>query len=287
MLRVHRTLLLRLLLSAPLTLAAGASAFGADWRPPDAATAPPGGAGLSYAERTAERPADGLQVTAHLALFDSPAYRLNVIDLGAGPEPAFRSLAEAFRAHHAVAGTNGGFFHPDWGPLGLVIASGRRMHRFERSKLLSGVLYSDGEGTHLVRRARFRDHPGISALLQSGPYLVEHGRAVRGLSDASARRRTFIATDWGGHWALGATTTRLTLAELAEALAAPGALTPWPVDRALNLDGGTSTGFFFDRGPDAPPVLLEPARRVRTLLGITRRDGAARSTAAARTPRDR
>jgi len=224
-----------------------------------------------YAKRTAVRPADGTRVTAHLVFFSSRDFRLEVVDLGDGPTPAYGSLRDAFRAEHCLAGVNGGFFHGDWRPSGLVIAGGRRINRFESAKLLSGVVYSDERGIHLLRRASFQDHPGITALLQSGPFLVEGGRAVRGLSRSDSDRRTFIATDWRGHWALGATVDQLTLAELAECLASPGALTPWPVDRALNLDGGSSTGFFFDRGKDRAPIEVKPWKRVRNLLGIAPR----------------
>ncbi|NBC13956.1 MAG: phosphodiester glycosidase family protein [Gammaproteobacteria bacterium] len=242
-----------------------------DWRPVAEAPSHRAGADLYQAEYTAERPSDGRLVSARLAFFTSPAYRLEVVDLGDGAEPAYPSLAAAFRANGCVAGVNGGFFHPDWRPLGLVIAGARRINRFETSALLSGVVYSDARGTHIERRARFRDHTGIEALLQTGPYLVEHGRAVRGLSQVNPRRRTFIATDWRGHWALGATTTQLTLADLAEVLSSPGTLTPWSVERAINLDGGSSTGFFFDRGPAAEPVQIQPWKRVRNLLGVKRR----------------
>ena len=263
------TMLSRLLLCALLWTAAPGVTD--EWRPVAAPPADRADPDLYQAERTAERPSDGRSVTARLAFFVSPVYRLEVIDLGDGAQPAHPSLEAAFRANDCVAGVNGGFFHPDWRPLGLVIAGGRRINRFETSKLLSGVLYSDDQGTHLERRSRFRDRDGIEALLQTGPYLVEHGRAVRGLSRANPRRRTFIATDWRGHWALGVTTTQLTLAELAEVLASPGTLTPWPVDRAINLDGGSSTGFFFDHGPNAAPVQMQPRKRVRNLLGVTRR----------------
>jgi hypothetical protein len=262
-------MLSRMLLCALLWTAALGIAD--DWRPVTGAAVDRSDADLYHAEHTAERPSDGRSVTARLVFFASPAYRLEVVDLGDGAEPAYPSLEAAFRANGCVAGVNGSFFHPDWRPLGLVIAGGRRINRFETSKLLSGVLYSDAAGTHIERRSRFRDHDGIKALLQTGPYLVEHGRAVRGLSRANPRRRTFIATDWRGHWALGATTTQLTLAELAEVLTSPGALTPWRVDRAINLDGGSSTGFFFDRGPQAAPVQMQPRKRVRNLLGVVRR----------------
>ncbi len=226
---------------------------------------------LVYVERTLKRSDDGLILSAHLALFRSSVYRLTVIDPGADAETPRPTLPESFQQAGSVAGVNGGFFHPDGQPLGLVIAQGRRINRFETTRLLSGVLYSDARGIHLQRRAHFQDQPGIDALVQSGPYLVEHGRAVRGLSTGDPSQRTFVATDWHGHWILGATRTRLTLADLAAALSTPGALTPWPVERAINLDGGSSSGFFFDRGPDVEPVVMRPWKPVRNLIGLTPR----------------
>jgi hypothetical protein len=247
------------------------SRLAADWTPAGESEQQEVSADLAYAKRTAVRPSDGKHVTAHLAFFTSRAFRLEVIDLGAGPEPAHPTLEAAFRTEGCAAGVNGGFFHPDWQPVGLVISKGERINRFETTKLLSGVIYSDDRGIHLVRRSRFQDHRGITALLQTGPYLVENGRTVRGLSAADPRRRTFIATDWRGHWVIGATTSRLTLADLGETLASPDALTPWRVDRAINLDGGSSTGFFFDRGAARAPVILQPRKGVRNLLGICAR----------------
>ncbi|EGV18861.1 phosphodiester glycosidase family protein [Thiocapsa marina] len=252
------------LLLASTTLAA-------DWTPGGESERQDISADLAYAKRTAVRPSDSKQVTAHLVFFTSRAFRLEVIDLGAGPEPTYPTLGAAFLAEGCVAGVNGGFFHPDWQPAGLMISKGRRINRFETAKLLSGLVYSDDRGIHLVRRSRFQDHPGIAALLQTGPYLVENGRTVRGLSTSDPRRRTFIATDWRGNWVIGATTSSLTLAELGESLASPDALTPWRIDRAINLDGGSSTGFFFDPGTGRVPVSLQPWKRVRNLLGICTR----------------
>ncbi len=226
---------------------------------------------LSYTTAMATPGPGDREIKAHLAFFTSRAFRLEVVDLGDGPDPAYPTLEQAFRAHGCLAGVNGGFFHPHWQPAGLVISGGTRINELAVARLLSGVIYSDGKGIHLVRRARFRDHPGITALLQSGPYLVEHGRAVRGLSASDPNRRTFIATDWRGNWVLGATLGPVTLAELADALASTGALVPWRVERALNLDGGSSTGFFFERGEGNSPVLLRPWKRVRNLLGIVPR----------------
>ncbi|WP_245969790.1 phosphodiester glycosidase family protein [Thiocapsa rosea] len=247
------------------------SALAAEWTPAGEPERQDISADLAYAKRTAVRPSDGKRITAHLAFFTSRAFRLEVIDLGADPEPAYPTLEAAFRAVGCVAGVNGGFFHPDWQPSGLVISKGRRINRFETAKLLSGVIYNDDRGIHLVRRGRFQDHKGINALLQTGPYLVEDGRPVRGLSASDPRRRTFIATDWRGHWVIGASMSSLTLAELGAILASPDAMTPWRVDRAINLDGGSSTGFYFDRSAGQAPVTLHPWKRVRNLLGICTR----------------
>jgi hypothetical protein len=257
-----------LFLCVLLAVAANAFAVAAEWTPGAESDRRDTSSDLFYAKRTAVRPSDGRQATAHLAFFTSRAFRLEVVDLGAGPEASYPTLGDAFRARGCVAGVNGGFFHPDWRPSGLAISRGARINRFETAKLLSGVVYSDGKGTHIVRRAEFRDHPGIAALLQTGPYLVERGQTVRGLSTSDPRRRSFVATDGRGHWALGATLSTLTLAELGQCLAAAGALTGWRVDRAINLDGGSSTGFFFGPKAGDAAVALHPWKRVRNLLGI-------------------
>ncbi|MBK5971259.1 hypothetical protein CCR91_21450 [Thiorhodovibrio winogradskyi] len=245
-----------------------APALAADWQPLEPRPLAPVDAELAYAEASAQRQSDDQRVTAHLALFHSRAFRLAVVDLEPSLNADGARMDKAFLAAGIPAGVNGGFFHPDWRPLGLVIADGQRIHRLERAKLLSGVLYSDPGGNYLVRYAAFRDHAGIDALLQTGPYLVEHGRAVRGLSTTPPARRTFAATDWRGHWALGATRNPISLADLADCLATTGCLTDWPVERAINLDGGSSTGFFFADGPEGEAVVMPPFKRVRNLLGI-------------------
>lgn len=222
--------------------------------------------GLFFAKRVMRRVGDDKLATVHLAFFNSADYRLEVIDLGAEGSPAYPTVRDAFQAHHCMAGVNGGFFRPGFQPIGLVVAQGRRINRLETAKLLSGVIFADDKGIHLVRRGAFVDHPGISALLQTGPYLVEHGAPVRGLSPNDPDRRTFIATDWRRNWAIG-TCSALTLEELADLLAF-SALTGWKIDRAINLDGGTSTAFYFDRPGQDPDVVVTNWKRVANVLGI-------------------
>ncbi|EIC23197.1 putative periplasmic protein (DUF2233) [Thiorhodovibrio frisius] len=264
--QLRPALMLALLLS--LTTA---TALAADWQPVGERPLVPANADLAYAEGTSQRQSDDQRVVARLAFFHSRAFRLAVVDLESINPETKKLIDAAFRAAGMPAGINGGFFHPDGQPLGLVIADGQRINRLERAKLLSGVLYSDAGGNYLERYAAFRDHAGIDALLQSGPYLVEHGRAVRGLRSAPAARRSFAATDWRGHWLLGATRNSISLADLADCLATAGCLTDWPVERAINLDGGSSTGFFFADGPGGKAVVMPPLKTVRNLLGIVPR----------------
>ncbi len=207
----------------------------------------------------------------YLVYFDSRDVHLRIIDQGDGEEPAHPGLAEAMQANFCVVGCNGGFFHPDFAPAGLMIVDrGQRINHFQKAKLLSGVLLQDSQGTmRLLRASEFPryDQPGVSALIQSGPFLVDQGKAVSSLSTGQSRRRTFMASDGGHHWIMGATSS-LSLAELGELLADPDIVTEFHLLRALNLDGGTSTGLYFDRGAGRNDFLISPVKRVRNFIGL-------------------
>ena len=213
------------------------------------------------------RSASGKAGAMHLVFFSSKDCKLEVIDLGADGSK-YGSHVEAFRSHGCIAGVNGGFFQADFRPIGLMIAGGNRTGAFANSGFLSsGVISSDADGIDLLRRAGFRDRPGIDALLQAGPYLVEQGSPVQGLDNTKSRRRTAVLTDWRRNWAI-VSTSSLTLAELADVLASPQVLKEWPVNRAVNLDGGTSCSFYFDGLPSSSDVTISSWKPVRNLLGI-------------------
>lgn len=220
---------------------------------------------LIYVKRLVQA-VPGRVATIELTFFRSADCRLDVIDLPSRSSLNGSSLASKFQERSCLAGVNGGFFTPEHQPLGLVVTDGKRINRFASTRLLSGVVYSDHKGIHIVRRSAFRDHSKINALIQTGPYLVENANAIRGLEATKSRRRSFIATDWRGNWAIGVTSS-VTLAELAEILASSNPATGWKVNRAINLDGGSSTGFYFDRA-DGSDVASAPWKAVRNLLGV-------------------
>ena len=235
------------------------------------------GEGISFVEKTVRAAGDtGLLSKRRLqwVLFEARFFTLKVIDQGTAAQPNHEDISAAMKSSFCLAGCNGGFFQPDFRPLGLMVVDGVRINQFETSKLLSGLVIADGSGLRLQRRGEYKNHRGITSLLQSGPFLVDRGVVVKGLSSERARRRTFLVWNGepgaGGRWAMG-TSSALSLAELGAVLADRDVITEFVPQRALNLDGGSSTGLYFDRGAGRKDYVVTPYKRVRNFLGIVPR----------------
>lgn len=207
-----------------------------------------------------------------LVWFHNGRHTFRVIDNGHGDNPRFPTLEEAVRRNGCLAGCNGGFFHPDFAPSGLMIATGETHGKFGEGALLSGVILSSGRrNPYLLRRAEFSASKyKPTDLIQSGPFLVDQGVTVKGLSPENSRRRTFVLHDGGEWFALGLSDP-FTLAELGALLARSDFSPLHPIHRALNLDGGTSSGLYFDSGNAAGPIRVEPVKTVRNFVGIVPR----------------
>jgi len=178
-------------------------------------------------------------VEMHLVRFDRDRATLRVLALAAG-----QTVAQAARSHGAMAGVNGGYFKPDQTPLGLVMSQGVVLHPLERAKILSGVLSVTGRGANLLRVEEFAPSRRVREALQAGPFLVDHGATVAGLNATRRAERTVLLADRQGVAALLTTTTPVTLAEMGQLLATPGMFGDLKIDRALNLDGGSSTALW-------------------------------------------
>ncbi len=200
-------------------------------------------------------------------LFDSRTHDIRVLD---DPGNIHGSLAAAASVSNWVAGVNGGYFHPDNRPLGLVVADSKVLHQQETSRLLSGILAATDSKIFLLRPAEFRLGPGTRQALQAGPFLVDQSRVVPGLEATRRARRTFVANNGGSLWLIG-TISPLTLAEAGRLLASSAfSADVLHVHRALNLDGGSSSSYFF-QPETGPPVYLSSLTRVRNYLGIVPR----------------
>jgi hypothetical protein len=176
-------------------------------------------------------------------IFDSRQIRLTVIDQS-NPNAGGRTIANLMPQQRAIAGVNGGFFSPEFKPLGLVIANGKALSSFTTSSLIAGTVLQLGTQPYLIWNAEYQEHTGVTDAIQAGPRLIESSQPVQGLDTSKSRARTFIATDGSFLWAIG-TADSSSLGALAQALVTPGALPGLVPMRALNLDGGNSTALWF------------------------------------------
>jgi hypothetical protein len=196
-----------------------------------------------------------------LALFSAKSCKLRVIDNAEGV-----NLADAMRRANCVAGINGGYFDPNFAPLGLRIIDGQVTSRLTRGRLMSGVLVSNN-AIHIFRIAEFSVRQKANAAIECGPLLVDLAKPVRGLEATRAARRTFAAIGSGDRAALGFCSDA-TLADLARILAMP--LGDFRIQRALNLDGGSSSAFWFQRKTGSAFSIPEE-KAVRDFVGIVAR----------------
>lgn len=256
----------RRLLAALLLLCAGGHAR-AEWKLTGTEAAPSPGEGVTHSVQKVVQAGGSAEATLHFVSFEADSHHLRVIDQG----PTGReSLADAMQRTGCLAGVNGGYFHPDFEPVGMLVSDGKVIRGPQRAKLLSGALVVTQHHVRLMRSTE--PLPGKNALqaLQSGPFLVEGGKAVAGLNDVRSARRTAVATSGKGRWAL-VSSSSLTLAEFGAILAQPDLMpTGLKVERALNLDGGSSTALWV-RQPGAAPFSVGEFGVVRDFVAIVPR----------------
>ena len=186
-----------------------------------------------------------------------------------------KPLDEIGRAQQAVAVCNGGYFHAggDFGPAGLEIANGVRTDKFTGGEWIGGLMVKQGK-TSLVWESEFRDAPDITEFIQCSPWLVSDGRVVPAAEPNAGsdmpNHRTFIITDQEGRWGLGVC-KRVRWLELARMLVTPGIITEMKVKRALNLDGGPSTGLWC-RNASGTEHFEKPGWAVRNAIVVVPRD---------------
>ncbi len=224
----------------------------------------PAPAGVTF---TKVKVTDGDRRTAelHVVAFSEKTHTLAVIDDADGAA----TLASAAEKRGALAAVNGGYFHPDRAPLGLVVSGGRTLHPLERAKLLSGMVVVSKDGVSLRRVGEFKMSPAVKEALQAGPFLVDGGKAVAGLNASRNALRTVVCT-MGTDRAALVVCDWVTIAEAAQILLTPGVFPDGrKVSRALNLDGGSSTGMWV-RGEGAPFYLRE-GKDVRNYVAVVAR----------------
>jgi len=202
----------------------------------------PGGAGVVHRHAVLENAAAGRRAVVDLAIFPAKSCTLRIIQNQDGAN----NLAEAMTREKCLAGVNGGYFDADFAPIGLRIVDGQMIAPPRRARLITGALMASARGVQIVRAREFSRKRKVDAALQCGPFLVDLGKHVRGLDDSHLARRTFAATGLNDRALLGVC-SEISLAELADILATTPLAEDFKIQHALNLDGGSSSAFWFAR----------------------------------------
>jgi uncharacterized protein YigE (DUF2233 family) len=200
--------------------------------------------------------------TIDLAAFSTKTATLHLIDNPGGSE----NLADVMRREDFIAGVNGGYFDTQFRPLGLRVIDDATRSPLIRARLLTGVLCSSSRGIEIIRLSEFSQKKKCDTAIECGPFLIDGGMLVRGLDQSRRARRTFVAVTRTGNATLGVSSD-LSLAELASVLTA---LPDFKIWRALNLDGGSSSAFWFRRSGGTPFSIAEE-KAVRDFVGIAPR----------------
>jgi len=164
-----------------------------------------------------------------------------------------------------LAGVNGGYFNPDYKPIGLRIADGKTIAPLQHARLLSGILTGAPRKVQIVRFSEFSGKEKIDAAIECGPMIVDLGNPVRGLDTSRTARRTFAATAKDGRAALGFCSD-VTLTDLSQILTTQFA-SDFKIERALNLDGGSSSAFWFKR-KEGSAFSISEEKTVRDFVAI-------------------
>ena len=234
----------------------------ADWQIVSSEQRGLGRADVVHLEIMARESEGGDRATLHLAVFSTNKATLRVID---DPPEAQADLTGTMQREQCIAGVNGGYFDPEDKPVGLLIADGRLVAPLRKARLLSGVVSVLNGRVRIQRSTEFSLKTKPMAARQCGPFLVDGGRPIVGLNDTRAARRSFAITGGTDRAAIGYS-SHVTLAQLAGILATAGLASGLTIDRALNLDGGSSSAFWF--AGEGRPFSIREQKRVRDYLAI-------------------
>jgi uncharacterized protein YigE (DUF2233 family) len=181
--------------------------------------------------------ANGRRTDVDVAIFSTTSCTLRVID-----NPGGERLVGVMKSNQYVCGVNGGYFDENFKPLGLRVVNSEMIAPLQRARLITGVLIASSRGVQILRAREFSPGKKVDAAIQCGPFLVDSSKPVRGLNDSAPARRSFAATARNDRALIGIA-SQVSLASLAKILAAADL----NIQRAMNLDGGSSTAFWFAR----------------------------------------
>ena len=201
------------------------------------------------------------RVDVDVVVFSAKSCALRVID-----NPEGESLSAIMKRQKCVCGVNGGYFDPEFNPIGLRINDDKTFSPLRRARMITGILMQSDRGIDVIRVGEFSHARKITAAIQSGPFLVEASKPVRGLNASQRARRTFAGIADIDRALLGICSD-VSLAELANMLATVPVAEKSKIRRAMNLDGGSSSAFWFAR-ENGSAFSIAGQKPVRDFVGI-------------------
>jgi uncharacterized protein YigE (DUF2233 family) len=158
-----------------------------------------------------------------------------------------RGLRSWFEERRPLVAINGSFFTPENQATGLLISDGSASGQsYAGFGGMLAVAPDDGVSLRALSDQPYNPAEPLEQALQSFPMLVFPGGAPAAIEDDGRRaRRSAVAIDRAGRLLLLVSpTSDFTLRGLADWLSQ----SDLDVDRALNLDGGSSTGLYLSDG---------------------------------------
>lgn len=250
----------RELLFGTLLLFALAGSAKAQWQV-ISAESEAGRGGVEHRHLVLENTAAPDRANLDIGVFSDKSCTLRVID-----NPDGESLAAMMKREKCACAVNGGYFDENFRPIGLRIIDGRTVAPLRRARLITGVLLASSRGVRIVRAGEFLQRQKTTAAIQCGPLLVDSSHTVRGLNNSAMARRTFAATAPNGGALIGLC-SEISLAQLGNILATTPLAPDLKIQRALNLDGGSSSAFWFGREKGGDFSISE-AKSVRDFVAV-------------------
>ncbi|HST30382.1 MAG TPA: phosphodiester glycosidase family protein [Chthoniobacterales bacterium] len=251
-------------LSAGFFLLLTLSTAEAQWTQISSESEPSPVRGLEHRYLVVEDSNSGDRASLELAIFSTKSCRLKIVDQVGEPRS---DLDDVMAQGNFLAAVNGGYFDPEYRPIGLLIVDGKLIAPLQKARLLTGVLSSTGKKVQISRVSEFSLGQKPDAAVECGPMIVDLGKSVRGLESTKGARRTFAAV--GGDKAALGFCSDVTLADLSSILAIIS-IPEFKIQRALNLDGGSSSAFWFKRANGSPFSIAE-LKLVRDFVAVVPR----------------
>jgi uncharacterized protein YigE (DUF2233 family) len=141
----------------------------------------------------------------------------------------------------ALAAINGGFFTPEYRPLGLMIVDGKEINPLRKADW--GVFYVQDNQARIIHTTEFQNDRNITQALQVGPRLVVNGRELQ-MKKQVARRSAVGVTKKNQVILLNTDDTEVYAQDLARIFHLPESEGGLECRDAMVLDGGPSAQMY-------------------------------------------